>query len=208
VVAALVVALAAVRTLDAQLSWRDARTLWQRAVESNPADANAWSMYVEALDPEAAAEALDAARAHVTSPRLTLHEALLALPRDRARGEDLMREAAEQGEAKAMANLASLLAEDGRLDDALTWARRATERAPIYANGFRILGKVALAAQKPDEALAAFQYALRLEPQRAANRYNVALSLLALHRDAEARPYLESCLDDPELGQRAKAALR
>ena len=68
-----------------------------------------------------------------------------------------MRRAAEAGEYRAMANLALLLHDDGKLDEALTWARRSVQRAPLYASGQRARGKIALAANRADEALAAFE---------------------------------------------------
>src|SRR5262249_30640248 len=108
--AGVVVLAAALRTLDAQASWRDDTTLWARATASNPNDGNAWSMYAEALadagEHGAADDVLAEGLEHVRAPRLVLRAALLTLPHDRAAGMQLMREAADAGEGKAMSNLA------------------------------------------------------------------------------------------------------
>lgn len=205
---------AALRTLDAQSSWRDPRTLWQRAVASNPDDGNAWAMYVEAIveDSEAAGDhavaerVLEAGLQHTTSPRLLLRAALMALDTDRARGVELMRRAAEGGEPIAMANLALLLLADGAQPEALEWARRAALARPT-AHAQRTLGKVALAMARNEEARAAFEQALELEPGNLANRFNLALALIALGRPGEARPLLEACTADPVIGPRAVATL-
>ena len=203
---------AALRTLDAQSNWRDAITLWQRATEVNPGDADAWSMYAEALDDggeaQRAIEAVMTGMNHARSPRLILREALIVLENgDRTQGEALMKRAAEGGEERAMGNYAALVLADGNTAEALTWARKATEVAPQYVNGQRISGKVALAAGHPDEALAAFDAVLALEPQNPANHLNAALALLALGRTAEARPHLQACLGDPRVGAQAKRLL-
>jgi tetratricopeptide (TPR) repeat protein len=202
----------ALRTLDAQANWRDAITLWQRATEVNPRDADAWSMYAEALDdggePQRAIEAVMAGTHQAYSPRLIMREALIILEHgDRAQGEALMKRAAEGGEERAMSNYAALVLHDGNTAEALTWARKATAAAPQYVNGQRIRGKVALAAGHPDEALAAFDAVLALEPQNPANHLNAALALLALGRTAEARPHLQACLGDPRVGAQARQLL-
>ena len=138
-----------------------------------------------------------------------LREALLALHDDRSpAGWRCSSKPADGGEPRAMTNLAVLMLEDGALDDALAWARRSVADAPMYANGQRILGKVALAASHPDEALVAYRRAYELEPRSLVNRFNLALARVALHRDAEARPHLMACLADPALADRARQLLR
>jgi tetratricopeptide (TPR) repeat protein len=105
-----------------------------------------------------------------------------------------------------MTNLALALSQDGNRATALEWARRAVAASPAYAHGHQILGKIALADGRNDEALAAFQQAMAFEPSNP-NRFNLALALLALHRDAEARPLLDACAADPELAPRVRAIL-
>jgi hypothetical protein len=216
-----VIALAgALRTLDAQSNWASTEALWTRTVASNPDDGDAWSFYAEALDeagdPALAATVVDEGLAHVDSRRLLLRKALLLVNSGhRAEAMPLFLRAAQAGEPKAMANLALLELADAEkpgaspslLADALDWARRGAAAAPTSAHAHRTHGKVALAAQHPDEALAAFTSAYELEPQNLGNRFNLALALLALHRPGEAIPHLEACAADPELAARASAAL-
>jgi tetratricopeptide (TPR) repeat protein len=210
-IAALAIA-AAVRTLDAQSTWRDSGSLWQRATESNPHDGDAWSMYAEALtdaghDDVAAVVVAEGLR-QTKAPRLIMREALLALAHGtHARGVELMQRAAEAGEPRAMANLALLLLGDGHPDDALAWARKAVDAAPLYAAGHRARGKVALAAGQLDEARTAFERALALEPDSRVNKLNLGLVLAQLGRRDEARPLLEACLADPALADKARALL-
>jgi tetratricopeptide (TPR) repeat protein len=203
---------AALRTTDARANWAMAETLWQRATEANPSDGGAWSMYAEAIfdtgDRDHAARVVEEGLRYSDEPRLIMRKALLALDRGaRADGIKLMRGAAEAGEYRAMTNLAYLLLQHGSMTEALGWARRSAARVPLYANGQRVLGMVALEAKLPDEALRAFERAYALEPRRLENRFNLGLALLALHRDVDAQPHLEACLQDPMLGPRARALL-
>jgi len=210
---AIVIGLAEVaRSLDAQSSWASSAALWSRAVDSNPADSNAWSMYAEALASEGHPDLAEAAVAEglerAPSPRLELRHALLLLSRgERAEAMAVLERAARSGEPRAMENLALLELETGRLEVALVWAARAAAAAPLVASAQRAHGKVALAAGRAAEALAAFTAAYGLEPQNLGNRYNLALALIALHRNPEARPHLEACLADRALRDRAAAAL-
>lgn len=206
-----IVLASALRTLDAQANWHDDGTLWERAVTSNPHDSNAWSLYVDALiaanEPERASEALAQGLELTHSPRLVLREALMVIRTDRARGIELMRAAAEGGEPRAMTNLALLLSEGGHQEQALEWARRAVQLMPAYANGHRILGKVALAAHARAEALSAYERAYQLEPLNLANRFNLALALIENGLPAEARRHLEATLADPRFAASAKRLL-
>jgi tetratricopeptide (TPR) repeat protein len=170
-----------------------------------------WSLYAEALAsvgrPDLAEAAVAEGLQHTRSPRLVLRQAMLLLDRgDRAGALPLLRRSAEEGEPRAMANLAILELEAGRLNDALAWARKGAERAPGLAHARRTRGRAALATDHLDEALAEFTAALRLE-QSPANRLNLALALLALRRPAEAIRHLEAIAADPALGPRARQLL-
>lgn len=209
---AVVLLSASLRTLDAQSNWRDSRTLFERAVQSNPASGDAWSDYAEALEaagaPELATEAVVKGLRHSRSPRLLFRKALqLLMHGQRAAAIDAMRAAADAGEPRAMSNLAFLLLEDGKADLALVWGRRAVEEAPMYGKAYRNLGAAALAAKHPQEAYDAFVRAYELWPYDVSNRYNVAASLVELRRFPEARVHLEACLDDPVTGPKARALL-
>ncbi|MEO8843545.1 MAG: hypothetical protein ABI591_09500 [Kofleriaceae bacterium] len=213
-VALVVVALAfAFRALDAQSTWRSSALLWERAIASNPSDGNAWAMYVEELDSEGrvadAAVVIEAALSHSRAPRLVMHAGLNALAEGRTdKAFALMTEAASRAEPRAAANLANMLVGRNRLGEALVWARFAVLVAPMYANGYRIQGKVArLIDQHSVESLGAFQRAYALEPNNAANRYNLGIALADAGRTAEARTLLDSCLADPAVGRAARLAL-
>lgn len=194
------------RAIDARSNWESAEILWQRAVETNPTDGNAWSMYAEAIpDANTADRVVRIGLTHVRAPRLVMRQALLMLARgDHVQGRLLMREAAEGGEYRAMTNLALLLAQDGNHGEALQWARRSVDDVPFYANGQRALGKIALEANQPQTALSAFERAYALEPKNVTNRYNLALALIRLGRPDEARVHLQACLHDPLLAARAR----
>ncbi|MDB4963024.1 MAG: Transrane and repeat-containing protein 3 [Myxococcales bacterium] len=208
---AVIVLAASLRTIDAQATWRDPVTLWERAVASNPADSNAWSMYVEALvasgDDERAADAVARGRERAPSARLLMHEALLVLRTDRPRGMELMRQASDAGEPKAMINYAVLLADQRQSWPGLQLVRRAVVQLPLDANAHRIHGKLALILRGREEALAAFERAYALEPMNLVNRVNLGLALIELKRPAEARVHLEAALADPRLAASARSLL-
>ncbi|CAN5597403.1 hypothetical protein BH11MYX1_BH11MYX1_28170 [soil metagenome] len=209
-VGAVVVLAFALRALDAQASWNTNGLLWQRAIASNPSDGNAWAMYLEALDEQGVPTqaVVDQALAHSRLPRLVLHAALNELAAGhRDAGVALMTEAANRGEPRAMANLANLDADAGRLPEALRWARRAKVAQPSYANGHRIRGKAARLAGERDESRHAFERAYMLEPDSAANRFNLALAYIDSGRVIDAKKLLVSVLDDHVLGSQARAAL-
>lgn len=209
---AVVLFAAALRTFDAQSTWRDARTLWERAVASDPHDGVAWSAYAESLtkvgDHAGAADVTSRGLQQSRAPRLLLRKALVLLQNgQRDTGMVAMRQAAEAGEPRAMSNYALLLLEDRRLPEALGWARRGAAEMPMYAPANRALGRVAIAGAHPEEAASAFERAYELEPGSCVNRYNLALALIELHRGAEAREHLAPCLFDQAVGVPARAAL-
>src|SRR5262249_59546568 len=107
------------------------------------------------------------------SPGLELRQALLWIARGRsAEALPLLERAGRGGEPGAMEDLALQLLDAGRVDEAQGWAARAAAAAPFSASAQRAHGKVALAAGRGAEALAAFTSAYRLEPQKLSNRYN------------------------------------
>jgi tetratricopeptide (TPR) repeat protein len=208
---AAVAVLAAARAVDAQATWGSPLLLWERAVASDPSNPESWSLYAEALAsagrPDLAEAAVDEGLRHHHAPRLLMRRALLLLDRgDRAGGLALLRQAAEEGEPRAMANLALAERAAGRRDEALRWARLGAERAPRIAHNRSVRGLAALDAGLPGEALAEFRAAHDLEPG-AESRINLAIALLALGRPAEAIPHLEGAAADPAYGDRARLLL-
>jgi Flp pilus assembly protein TadD len=202
----------AMRTLDAQSNWRDTGTLWQRAVVSNPTDGDAWASYVEALEendqPHHAYDALREGLQRSRAPRLLLRKALLVLERgQRPDAITAMRDAADAGEPRAMVNLAILLVQDGKLDDALAWAQRSVETAPLYGKGYKTIGGVLLAMKRPGEAIPALSRAHALWPVDLETRHDLALALIQVGRGAEARAHLEACLFDPRMAAEVRSLL-
>jgi tetratricopeptide (TPR) repeat protein len=209
---ALLVGALALRAFDAQGTWANDIALWGRAVATNAADAEAWSSYSEAWS---AAGRRDLAEAAVREglaihrgPRLVLHAALQALDRgDALLGRELMREAAEGGDIRAMANVAALYRRDGKLDEALAWARKSVASAPQYAHGQRTLGEIAAQAGLDIVALAALTRARRLAPGDASVHLALGRLLAKVGRVAEARTELSAAAGDPRFGAEARAAL-
>lgn len=207
-----VVVAAAMRTFDAQSNWRDGRTLWERAVQSNPHDGDAWSAYADAMtkagNPVGAAQVTSRGLKLSRSPRLLLRKALILLEHgNRHDGLLAMRDAAEAGEARAMSNLALLLLEVGQREEAIEWSRRGASAMPMYAPAMRALGRVTLASGNTAEALFAFTRAYGLEPRSCVNRFNLALAQIARGLTAEAREHLRACADNLLLGDRVRAEL-
>jgi hypothetical protein len=199
---------AGLRTFDAQHVWRSNVALWERAIESNPADGEAWSRYSEQLDQAGeAGEAMVAVEeglTHSRHPRLLLRAGLLAYGRgDRDGARSLLREAAEGDDPYAMIDLALVLADDHELDDAVAWARRAVATGAVHAELYAALAQVALRAGRVDEAIGAARTAYEIAPGDRDNRLVLARALIAAHRDAEARPHLVACLIDPRLARTA-----
>ncbi|MEO8704840.1 MAG: hypothetical protein ABI867_32610 [Kofleriaceae bacterium] len=212
-VAIAAVALAAgARSIDAQDTWRSSVVLWERALQSNPDDDTTWSMYasalVEAGRPRDAFGVVQTALQRHRTPQMLLRKALIVLAHGR-RPDAMrtMRDAAVAGEPLAMSNLALMLLDAGAVAEALEWAARGSVAQPMYAPGFRTYGKVALAAKALPTALLAFERAYELEPHNLANRYNLGLVLVELDRRDDARVHFHACVDDPRVGELARAAL-
>lgn len=81
--------------------------------------------------------------------------------------EDVEAEAPEDlGRAEELINLATEALAAGEKNQALAYARRATEVAPGHAGAWVLLGMVAREAGLPDEALKAYRQAAELDPER------------------------------------------
>src|SRR3954452_3237306 len=79
----------------------------------------------------------------------------------------------------------------GDLDGAESSLRRETQAYPESASAWNTLGTVLAARERKEDALAAFQAALRLDPAHAEAGVNAASLLHAAGRNSEALPLLE-----------------
>jgi tetratricopeptide (TPR) repeat protein len=205
------VAMMAMRTLDARASWEDGRALWARAVAVSPHDGTAWAAYASALETAGDAEGAVAVaeRGLELDPdngRLLLRRGMQLYQAGRPDlAEPLLRRSADRGYARAMCNLALLL-QDRDPDEARAWAERGAGTEPLLAHCHRTVGKLALAAGRAADALPAFEQARALEPTPA-NDFNLGLALTQLGRDADAIAPLERAARDPSLARQAEALL-
>ena len=78
----------------------------------------------------------------------------------------------------ARLNLASLLLEEGALEEAASLCRKATEVAPAIAQGWSQLGLVERRRGAIAAAISAYRQALALDPHQASTRQNLAVALL------------------------------
>jgi tetratricopeptide (TPR) repeat protein len=78
----------------------------------------------------------------------------------------------------ARLNLASLLLEEGALEEAAMLCRKATEVAPAIAQGWSQLGLVERRRGAIAAAISAYRQALALDPHQASTRQNLAVALL------------------------------
>jgi tetratricopeptide (TPR) repeat protein len=110
---------------------------------------------------------------------------------DRAEGERLMRAALERDASVPdfHNNLALLLRDTRRLDEAIAGFRRALEIEPRWTEAYSNLGLALEAAGRNAEAIATYEAALAREPRFAIGHQNLALALLAAGRFGEALPH-------------------
>lgn len=208
------IALAAgLRSLDAAGNWQHSTLLWERAVSSNPRDADACSFYAQAvIDIGRADDAIaivDDCLEQATSPRLVLRKAMLLVAQHRhADAIALLETIATAAYPRAINDLALLLDKEKRTTEALHRAREVGRVAPGYAIGQRTHGKIALGQGHAEEARVAFQRALELDPRDPTNRFNLGLALLATGRAAEAYGHFVACSNAPDIGARCRAMLR
>lgn len=139
--------------------------------------------------------------AHESPARIDDPETLNRLGAERLDAQDLegavaaFRSAVEARPdfAEACGNLAyALVLQEDCPDEALAWARRATQFAPQRPDPYCNLAMVLQHLNRSEESLEAAETALRLAPGHAQARYGRALALLALGRFAEGWPAHEA----------------
>ena len=90
------------------------------------------------------------------------------------------------GDAKAIAQAALTLAQQGRLDEAVAAFQRALQRQPDNFDAINNLGNIYVMQGKLDSAINCYRQALRLRPNYAGAHYNLGLALQDLDRFDEA----------------------
>jgi len=93
------------------------------------------------------------------------------------------------------------------LDRALEVFTLQQKRHPVEYDSNFDLGLVLLGLDRPTEALACFERALRADPRSEAARYNASAMLFRLGRGAEARPHVETLLRSQDAGIREQARM-
>jgi tetratricopeptide (TPR) repeat protein len=95
----------------------------------------------------------------------------------------------------ALTNHGLALSVDGRLEEGATFLRRAIEVRPDYPKAYGNLGGILLRLGKHEEAIHAYQQALRQDPSLAAlARKNIGGALLLLGRPQEAQEQFQASL--------------
>ena len=102
--------------------------------------------------------------------------------------------AKQPGNSRAQLNLASALADAGRLEDARARAAEAVRLFPKHAEAHYSLGNILLRLDRPAEAAAADETAVRLRPDLVEAHYMLGTALVRLGRTEEAVAHLETAL--------------
>ena len=99
------------------------------------------------------------------------------------------------GNAMVLHRVSLLAGLTGRLEEAITLARRAVEQDPLSAASYFFLGTILWSADRHEDAIAALRKSLELAPQRTATHGFLSVVLLDRGRAEEA---LAEALQEPE----------
>lgn len=131
------------------------------------------------------------------SIRFRLINALQLASREaEAIGEYLEAIEQDDGNVIALNNASWLLYEDGRIDEALSLAKRANELLPGNYSIMDTLGWILVQHGRVDEGVEILERASQAAPQIAEIRYHLAYAQVQAGRTVEARELLEALLDD------------
>ncbi len=92
-------------------------------------------------------------------------------------------------------NLASLLSQLGKLDEAAAQCQRALDRQPDFAEGLVVLAEIRLRQGRPDEAIRLCETALEINPDLIEGHAKLAAVLEGVHRGPEAIVHLRRLTD-------------
>ena len=99
-----------------------------------------------------------------------------------------------------LSNLGVVLAEAGRLDEAIAYQRRALEIKPDYARAHNNLGIAYQVTGRLGQAVQHYRWSLEIDPRSAATHNNLGMALRDLGRRDEAIEHYRRALEiDPEL---------
>ncbi len=178
--------------------WETRRALWTDCVEKSPRKARAWLSLAYADLAENRLEHSVAANRIALSlagddlgVRLQVYRnlgATLVLLGRVGEAEAVLRSAVDAGhwDADLLNNLAVVLIEERRLDEAEGFARRAATISPGKGEAWNTLGEIALRRGDAAGALRLFEHSIRLDPDVAVRQYNRGLALAVLGRVGEA----------------------
>ncbi len=103
--------------------------------------------------------------------------------------------ACTSGNGGAHTGLGNVLADRGRLDEAMTHYQKALEIKPDYVEAHNNLGNVLVRLNRIDEALAHYQQALKIEPDYVEAHNNLGNALVRLGRIGEAIEHHQKALE-------------
>ncbi len=202
----------AIVTLRAEEPWSASTELFAHALETNPGDPLAYKNLATSLAGVGyTARALAVVELgltdHPENIKLVLAKASLldALGR-RSEALAVVKAAAATGAASAKWTYAGMLAEDGKLEEALPLARAAFEKHPELPDYARRYGELALLRNHPDVAVVALRAIARPLP---ADRVVLGRALLALGRTDDAdREFARALREAPGLAAQLQALQR
>lgn len=175
-------ALSAILTWKQTQTWASSRSLYEHACFVHPGWVNGMMQlaHLEASQGRVKRAMLWVQRAKQIDPfhpKIAVRESLLWLQqgqRDKAIAV-LLRSASTHRDDKVRANLALLLQQSGRSQEAYRWAKEAVSIRSLIAHNQRVLGVIALELKQWEVAKAALHRAYQLEPHRRQNLVNLGV---------------------------------
>lgn len=207
------VALAAtIMSMRAVPAWRSSVALFENAATQQPQIAELWlrwgaNVYTEQHDAAAAEAVIDAGlRVHPQDGSLILKKSnFRAAALDLAGAEHWLRIGAELTHARCYNQLALLLSEAQRHDEAIEFAQRAVDKRPAEPAFRKTLAQVLTRANRLDAALAAWRALVAMRPGVAEANFELGRALRQAGKPAEAAPYLDSAAaQSPDFAAKVK----
>lgn len=161
-------------------TWASSRALYEREVAVFPGHTKSWNHLADEAaktgNVQGAFVLVEQGLAHNPNDWHLLHRRALllrAVGRHEEAFDSMRRAAADPNADTAMANLAILLLQRGKLTEARAWADRAVGVNPRDADNQRARGMVAMAQRRWPDAREAFERAAVIDPENADNQWNL-----------------------------------